>query len=179
MKLFDKASAGFSKMAGSIGTSAKELADWAETMPDKLKEMSKDFDAESLREKLTKTAAKAGQELIVMVMTIYNSIESLITKTRHDADNLVNNQDNKFLDITVLLGAIVYFVTPADVIPDIVPIGFIDDSALLTLAFNKAKKMFSEADIAKANETASKLLGDNFDTAKAEKMAKAIITATR
>lgn len=76
--LFDKVSEGFSSLSDSVGISAKELSAWAESMPGKLKKMSEDFDADAMWDKLSKTAAKAGQELIVMVLTIYYAIESKI-----------------------------------------------------------------------------------------------------
>lgn len=76
--LYGKASESLLEFSGNIGTSAKELSSWAQGMPDKLKSMAEDFDAEALWDKLGKTASKAGQELIVMVLTIYYAIESKI-----------------------------------------------------------------------------------------------------
>lgn len=76
--LYGKMSDGFSSLTDSVGTSAKELSTWAESMPAKLKKMADDFDADALWDKLSKTAAKAGQDLIVMVLTIYYAIESKI-----------------------------------------------------------------------------------------------------
>lgn len=75
---YGKISDGFSSLTDSVGTSAKELSVWAESMPAKLKKMADDFDADAMWDKLSKTAAKAGQELIVMVLTIYYAIESKI-----------------------------------------------------------------------------------------------------
>lgn len=86
---------------------------------------------------------------------------------------------SSFLDIAVLVGAIVYFVTPLDLIPDAVPIGFIDDTALLSRAFKSAKNLFSSSDIARANAKAAQLLGDNFDPEKAAKMAEMIINGKK
>jgi len=73
--LSDKASKGFA----GFSHKATELQAWAETMPDQLRKMADDFDAEAMWDKLSRTAAKAGQELIVMVLTIYYAIESRIT----------------------------------------------------------------------------------------------------
>lgn len=87
-----------------------------------------------------------------------------------------NNNKGNFLDIAVLIGALVYFITPIDLIPDVTPLGFIDDTTLLTMAFNSAKSLFSSSDIAKANEKAAKLLGNHFDAEKATKMAQQIIS---
>ena len=85
--IFGKVSDGFSSLTENVGTSAKELATWAEGMPDKLMKMADDFDADAMWDKLSKTAAKAGQELVVMVLTIYYSIESKITGTPNSEDN--------------------------------------------------------------------------------------------
>ena len=79
--LFGKVSEGFSSLSDTVGTSAKELTAWAEGMPDKLRKMADDFDADAMWDKLSKTAAKAGQDLIVMVLTIYYSVESRITNS--------------------------------------------------------------------------------------------------
>lgn len=76
--LMNKVSEGFSSLSDSVGTSAKDLSAWAESMPGKLKKMSEDFDVDAMWDKLSKTAAKAGQELIVMVLTIYYALESKI-----------------------------------------------------------------------------------------------------
>lgn len=64
-------------------------------------------------------------------------------------------------------------------IPDIAPIGFVDDTALLTLAFNSAKSLFNSLDFSKANEQAAKLLGDNFDAEKAAKMTRKFLEAKK
>ena len=90
-----------------------------------------------------------------------------------------NENNSSFLDIAVLIGAIVYFVTPLDLIPDIVPLGFVDDTALLTMAFKSAKNLFTSSDFAKANEQAAKLLGDNFDAEKAAEMARKLLETNK
>ncbi len=82
--LFGKVSEGFSSFTDSVGISAKELSAWAESMPEKLKKMADDFDADAMWDKLSKTAAKAGQDLIVMVLTIYYAIESKIPGRREN-----------------------------------------------------------------------------------------------
>ena len=85
--IFGKVSDGFSSLTETVGTSAKELTTWAEGMPDKLRKMADDFDADAMWDKLSKTAAKAGQDLIVMVLTIYYSIESKITGSHNSECN--------------------------------------------------------------------------------------------
>ena len=85
--IFGKVSDSFSSLTETVGTSAKELTTWAEGMPDKLRKMADDFDADAMWDKLSKTAAKAGQDLIVMVLTIYYSIESKITGSHNSECN--------------------------------------------------------------------------------------------
>ncbi|MDE6754819.1 MAG: hypothetical protein K2J82_09455 [Muribaculaceae bacterium] len=43
---------GFSSLTENVGTSAKELSAWAETMPDKLRKIADDFDVNALWDKL-------------------------------------------------------------------------------------------------------------------------------
>ncbi len=74
--LSEKASVGWADLSGKVGTATDDLSAWAETMPGKLRGMADSFDADALWDKLSKTAAKAGQELIVMVLTIYYAVES-------------------------------------------------------------------------------------------------------
>lgn len=188
MALFDKikgkaksAPENASKVTGDSPeqASSKNLAAWAESMPDKLRKMAGSFDADAMWDKLAKTAAKAGQDLIVMVLTIFNAIESKIPGRDHQTVTEKEKSKVNYLDVAVLMGAIVYFVTPIDLIPDFAPLGFIDDTALLTMAFNSAKRLFKNSDIARANETAARLLGDNFDAEKAAKMTQKIIDASR
>ena len=46
-----------------------------------------------------------------------------------------NYKEYNFLNLTVIVGALVYVVTPADVMPDFMPaIGLIDDAAILVWA---------------------------------------------
>lgn len=85
--IFGKVSDGFSSLTDTVGTSAKDLSAWAEGMPNKLRKMADDFDADAMWDKLSKTASKAGQDLIVMVLTIYYSIESKITGTQNSNNN--------------------------------------------------------------------------------------------
>lgn len=74
-----KAAAEGKNLSDKVGMSASELSTWAQGMPDKLRATADDFDADALWDKITNSAAKAGQELIVMVLTIYYAIESKIT----------------------------------------------------------------------------------------------------
>lgn len=91
-----------------------------------------------------------------------------------------NSSEGNFKDIALLIGGLVYFVAPVDVIPDFIAgVGFTDDLAALTLVFKSAYSLFKSSDIAKANETAAKLLGDHFDAEKAAKMTQQILAARK
>lgn len=83
----------------------------------------------------------------------------------------------KIIKITLMIGALGYFILPADVIPDMLgPIGFMDDSAALTFAFKQAKELFSSTSLEAAMEKTKGLMGNNFDE---EKIAKLITLATK
>lgn len=72
----------------------------------------------------------------------------------------------------MLAGAIVYFVMPADLIPDVLPaIGYSDDLAALTIAFKKAKSIMSSGAFGEATQKAAELLGDDFNPEEVAKLA--------
>ena len=52
------------------------------------------------------------------------------------------NTDISVPDLMILVGALGYFICPADVIPDAIPaIGFVDDAAALAAVFRILKKV--------------------------------------
>ena len=61
--------------------SKEEIAVWAEGSYNYITSLSKDFDADKMWEKISETASKSGQDLIVMVLTIYYTISESIKKT--------------------------------------------------------------------------------------------------
>lgn len=60
--------------------SADELARWAETVPETIHTYADRFDADEMWQKISDTAAKVGQEMIIMVLTMYYTIEDAIKK---------------------------------------------------------------------------------------------------
>ncbi|MDE6808489.1 MAG: hypothetical protein K2J42_00140 [Muribaculaceae bacterium] len=60
--------------------SKEEIAEWVEGSYNYITSLSKDFDADKMWEKVSTAASKAGQELIVMVLTIYYTISESIQK---------------------------------------------------------------------------------------------------
>lgn len=78
----------------------------------------------------------------------------------------------KIIDVTLMLGALGYFILPADVIPDVLgPLGYLDDGAALTFAFKKAKSIFSNTSLEAAFKKTESIMGSDFD---GEKIAKLI-----
>ena len=60
----------------------------------------------------------------------------------------------------ILIGAITYFVLPADAIPDILPLlGFADDAAMLAAAISQVAGAINESHRDQARETLKERLG--------------------
>lgn len=58
--------------------SAEEVSKWAETVPETIHTYADRFDADEMWDKITSTAAKVGQEMIIMVLTMYYTIEEAL-----------------------------------------------------------------------------------------------------
>lgn len=77
----------------------------------------------------------------------------------------------KIIDATLMLGALGYFILPADVIPDFLgPIGYVDDSAALTFAFKRAQSLFSNTSLDSAVKKTKSIMGSDFDSEKVAKL---------
>lgn len=62
----------------------------------------------------------------------------------------------------IILGALVYFFSPIDSIPDLLgPLGFSDDIAVITLVYSQVKNFMTEDIREQARAAADKLLGRN------------------
>lgn len=164
MALFDKIKNKASELGTAVSGKTADLSEWAKTLPETLHEYSDRFNPEEMWEKLKTQAAKAGQELVVMVLTMFYTIRYRIKGTNVTGDIPMT-------DVLMLAGAIAYFVCPADLIPDMMPgIGYSDDLAALTFAYKKAYGIFSTAAKGTALEKTAELLGENFDPEAAAKM---------
>lgn len=65
----------------------------------------------------------------------------------------------------IILGALVYFFSPIDSIPDLLgPLGFSDDIAVITLVYSQMKIFMTEEIREQARAAADKLLGRNSDS---------------
>ncbi len=60
------------------------------------------------------------------------------------ASNVPHKKPDKFKAVLMLVGAVIYLVSPLDLLPDVIPgLCHIDDAALLGLAIQYARKAFS------------------------------------
>ncbi len=140
------------------------------TIPETLHSYADRFNPDEMWEKLKTQAAKAGQDLVVMVLTIYYTI-----RDRIKGSNVAS--DIPMSDVLLLAGAIAYFVCPADAIPDFIPaLGYTDDLAALTFAYKKAYGIFTAAAKGTALEKTAELLGDKFDPEAATKVTSNLIS---
>lgn len=162
MGVFDKIKNKGAQAAAAASAGALNLAEWSKTIPQTLQSYADRFNAEEMWEKLRDQAAKAGQEIVMMVLTMFYTIRDGVKGS--------GVSDVKIKDVVLLAGAIAYFVCPMDAIPDFVPgLGYSDDLAALTFAYKKAFGIFSTAAKGTAMEKTAELLGKNFnpDTAAA------------
>ena len=83
-------------------------------------EYSKEYSESSFWDKVKKFASKAGGKVIYTALKLYYTLQSPDTPAWAKA---------------VIIGALGYFISPIDVIPDITPVvGFADDLGVLAAA---------------------------------------------
>ena len=93
------------------------------------------FNEPDFWKKISDTASRAGRSLVAMALTLYYGLESASFK-------------NKIL----ILGALGYFIFPADAIPDFIPLtGYADDLAALTAIYNIIKDSLDASASMRAN----------------------------
>ena len=79
----------------------------------------------------------------------------------------------KVINATLMIGALGYFILPADIVPDFLgPIGYIDDGAALTFAFERAQALFSGTSLEAAMKKTQSIMGKDFDGDKIAKLLK-------
>ena len=116
-----------------------------------LNKYEKHFSFNGLMSKIKETAKKAGLKAIYMALLLYYALESQTIST---------------MDKAIIYGALGYFISPIDVIPDILPIiGLSDDIAVLAWAFNRIKHNVTDLTREKA-KTKLKIWFGNFDEKK-------------
>lgn len=169
MALFDKIKNKAAEIGNAAAGKTADLGEWSKTLPETLHSYADRFNPEEMWEKLKTQAAKAGQDLVVMVLTMYYTIRDRIKGT-----NVAT--DIPMTDVLLLAGAIAYFVCPADLIPDIMPaVGYSDDLDALTFAYKKAYGIFTTAAKGTALEKTAELLGEKFDPETAAKVTSNLL----
>lgn len=100
------------------------------------------FNEKSFFTKLSKNALILGKPVMVQLYTLYLLFKSAKTPLR-----------SKML----ILGALLYFLSPIDLIPDLLgPIGFTDDIAVITMVCRQLQKAITPALKAQAETAVSR-----------------------
>lgn len=87
---------------------------------EKEKDYGKEYNEESFWKKVSSFVIKAGKEVIEKALILYYCLQ---------------DDDTPAWAKTTIIGALGYFISPVDAIPDLVPVvGFSDDLGVLTLA---------------------------------------------
>ncbi len=103
-----------------------------------LKQYEKYYDEEKFLNKLKSLAVKLGEEVVIRILMLYYLLVSgkVPVKIR-----------------LLIVAALGYFVLPTDLVSDFIPaLGFTDDIAFLTYAFNQASRYADEAIKKKAEQ---------------------------
>lgn len=113
---------------------------------DKTKEeYAAEYSEEKFWDKVKKNALKAGAELMEKALSMYEALK---------------DEDTPAWAKTTIIGALGYFISPIDAIPDITPVvGFADDLGAVTIAFATVLAYVKEEHIRKARETMAKWFG--------------------
>lgn len=87
---------------------------------EKLDKYKSAYNEQNLMTKISRFAKKAGLNTTYYVLLLYNMLVSSTIA---------------FKDKSIVIGALGYFISPLDVIPDVIlGTGFLDDASVLTLA---------------------------------------------
>ena len=90
-----------------------------------LEKYQENYSEPKLWDKLKKFALKLGENTTYYILILYYVLQSPDVSGRNKA---------------LIIGALGYFILPIDLIPDVIPVlGFTDDVAALTLAYNAIK----------------------------------------
>ena len=108
-------------------------------------EYSKEYSESSFWDKVKKFASKAGSKVIYTALKLYYTLQSPDTPVWAKA---------------AIIGALGYFISPVDAIPDIIPVvGFSDDLGVLALAVTTVATNITPAIKAQAKAKAGEWFG--------------------
>ena len=117
-------------------------------VPANIKDYEKNFSFGGLMSKIKETAKKAGLKAIYMALLLYYALESPTITV---------------MDKAIIYGALGYFITPIDIVPDVLPlIGLTDDIAVLAWAFSRVRHNVTDMTREKA-KTKLKIWFGEFD----------------
>ena len=75
---------------------------------------------------LTKNGLSSAKETLILIRDYLHDVSTGKYK------------DYELKKLTIIVGAIIYVVTPVDLLPDFIPAGFVDDLSILAWAANNA-----------------------------------------
>lgn len=75
---------------------------------------------------LTKNGLSSAKETLILIRDYLHDVSTGKYK------------DYELKKLTIIIGTIIYVVTPVDLLPDFIPTGFIDDLSILAWAANQA-----------------------------------------
>ncbi len=127
---------------------------------DKLSGYEKYYDESNFLTKLRKLVFRLGEEVAIHVLMLWFLLISgkVPLKTR-----------------ILIMAALGYLVLPADLVPDFIPVlGFTDDVAFLTYAFNQTSRYMDESIRKKAVEKLQRWIAPGEKKQDAEKLLPAV-----
>lgn len=109
----------------------------------------KDYSENGLLEKLAKYGVKAGAELVFYVLVLWYTLK---------------DDDVPGVDKAIIIGALGYFISPLDGVPDLVPVvGYGDDVTVVGLAISKVKSSINEFILDQAGDKMSDWFNLSYD----------------
>ena len=120
-----------------------------------IKNYEKHYSDQSFIQKVSNSAKKAGIKVIYSALLLYYGLKSPRTT---------------LLDKALIIGALGYFISPLDLIPDCIPvIGYADDVGVLALALSKIGSRIGEEEKNLAKNKLYEWFG-NYDNSKIEEI---------
>jgi len=109
------------------------------------KNYANEYSEERFWEKVRKNALKAGAEVIEKSLCMFEALK---------------DKDTPAWAKTLIVGALGYFISPIDAIPDITPVvGFADDLGGLAIAFATVAAHIKDEHVERAKKTMAKWFG--------------------